>query len=70
MLDSKPDSGPIHLQCAKRWKLDADGAELVRMALVLCADHELNASSFTAHCVASTGANLRAGAVAGLAALT
>jgi citrate synthase len=70
MLDSKPDKEPIHRQCAKRWKLDADGAELIRMALVLCADHELNASSFTARCVASTGASLRAAVIAGLAALT
>ena len=40
------------------------------MALILCADHELNASSFTARCVASTGASLRAAIVGGLAALT
>jgi citrate synthase len=70
MLDSKPSEEPIHKQCAKKWKLDADGADLIRMALVLCADHELNASSFTARCVASTGASLRAAVVAGLAALT
>lgn len=70
MLDAKPHGAPIHLQCARQWKLDAEGADLVRMALVLCADHELNASSFTARCVASTGASLRAAVVAGLAALT
>jgi citrate synthase len=70
MLDSKPGKEPIHKQCAKKWKLDADGAELIRMALVLCADHELNTSCFTARCVASTGASLRASVIAGLAALT
>jgi len=37
---------------------------------VLCADHELNASSFTARCVASTGASLRAAVIGGLAALS
>jgi citrate synthase len=70
LLNSQPSEEPIHMQCAKKWKLDADGAELIRMALVLCADHELNTSSFVARCVASTGASLRAAVIAGLAALT
>ncbi|MBB1624235.1 citrate synthase family protein [Achromobacter sp. UMC71] len=70
LLQAPPASAPIHEQCARAWGLDADGADLIRMALVLCADHELNASSFTARCIASTGASLRAGIVGGLAALT
>lgn len=70
LLGKAPDKTPIHLQCAQAWALDAQGADLVRMALVLCADHELNASGFTARCVASTGASLRAAVVGGLAALT
>lgn len=70
LLQASPDTAPIHEQCARAWGVDADGAELIRMALVLCADHELNASSFTARCIASTGASLRAGIVGGLAALT
>lgn len=41
----------------------------VRAALVLCADHELNASSFTARCVASAGGTLYGAVGAGLAAL-
>ena len=61
---------PVHEQLAAVWKLDAAGADLVRMALVLYADHELNASSFTARCVASTGASLRAAVIGGLAALS
>jgi citrate synthase len=36
---------------------------------VLCADHELNVSSFTARCVASAGSHPYAVVVAGLAAL-
>lgn len=63
-------SEPIHRQIAEAWRLDAAGADLVRRALVLCADHELNASSFTVRCVASTGASLRAAVLAGLAALS
>lgn len=42
---------------------------LLDRALVLCADHELNVSSFTARCVASAGASPYAVVVAGLAAL-
>lgn len=70
LLGTAPSAEPIHRQCAKAWQLDGEGANLVRMALVLCADHELNASGFTARCVASTGASLRAAVVGGLAALT
>lgn len=70
LLGQPPDTAPVHLQCARAWGLDEAGADLIRMALVLCADHELNASSFTARCVASTGASLRASVIAGLAALT
>ncbi|VVE04727.1 excisionase [Pandoraea iniqua] len=71
LLGTAPSTAPIHEQCASAWGIDdADGADLIRMALVLCADHELNASSFTARCVASTGASLRASVIAGLAALT
>ncbi|MDG3441424.1 citrate synthase family protein [Nitrospirillum amazonense] len=69
LLGTAPAAGPIHKQCAQAWKLDKDGAELVRMALVLCADHELNASNFTARCIASTDASLRAAVIGGLAAL-
>lgn len=70
LLGTRPNATAIHEQCAQAWRLDAEGAQLVRMALILCADHELNASSFTARCVASTGTSLRASVIAGLAALT
>jgi citrate synthase len=70
VLRARPAAAPIHRQCASCWRLDDAGADLVRMALALCADHELNASSFTARCVASTGASLRAAVIGGLAALS
>ncbi|ETX02388.1 MAG: hypothetical protein ETSY1_03730, partial [Candidatus Entotheonella factor] len=38
-------------------------------ALILCADHELNISSFTARCVASAASTPYASVIAGLAAL-
>lgn len=65
-----PDRDPVHRQLARAWQLDERGADLVRQALTLCADHELNASSFAARCVASTGAELGACVTAGLAALS
>lgn len=69
-LRQPPQSAPIHQQLAAAWGVDDPGSELIRQALVLCADHELNASSFTARCVASTGASLKASIVAALAALS
>jgi len=69
-LRQTPKSGPIHRQLASGWGVGADKADLTRQALVLCADHELNASSFTARCVASTGASLKAAIIAALAALS
>ncbi|UHC16832.1 citrate synthase family protein [Methylobacterium currus] len=65
-----PDAAPLHWQCAEAWGLDPAGADALRRALVLCADHELNASGFTARCVASAGASLRAAVIGGLAALS
>jgi citrate synthase len=65
-----PSAAAIHVQVAEAFALDVRGAELVRAALVLCADHELNPSSFAARVVASTGASVRASTIAGLAALT
>jgi citrate synthase len=70
LLGTEPSAAPIHEQCAKAWRLNENGADMVRSALVLCADHELNASGFTARCVASTGASLRAAVIASLSALT
>jgi citrate synthase len=44
-------------------------APLLRAALIACADHELNVSTFTARCVASAGASPYNVVIAGLAAL-
>lgn len=68
-LRQAPQATPIHRQLAAAWGADEAGAGLIHQALVLCADHELNASSFTARCVASTGASLKAAVIAALAAL-
>jgi citrate synthase len=60
----------LHLRIAASWHLDAPGVDLVRRCLVLLADHELNASTFVARCVASTGATPYAVVSAALAALS
>ncbi len=62
---------PVHRQLAEAWRPgDAGLSELVRSALVLCAEHELNVSAFAARVVASTGAHLHATVCSGLAALS
>ncbi|QNN59649.1 citrate synthase family protein [Diaphorobacter ruginosibacter] len=63
-------SMPVHRILQRHWKLDDHAADLLRRALVLCADHELNASTFAVRVVASTGAQLHASLGAGLAALS
>ncbi|HVY03397.1 MAG TPA: citrate synthase [Caulobacterales bacterium] len=62
--------GPIHQRLAMSWGLDGRGADLVRRALILLMDHELNPSTFAARVAASTGASLSACALAGLATLS
>jgi citrate synthase len=54
---------------AKAWGVGDRHGDVVRSALILCADHELNVSSFTARCVASAGSHPYAVVAAGLAAL-
>ncbi|MEA2572322.1 MAG: citrate synthase [Acidobacteriota bacterium] len=48
---------------------DPDAADVIRAALIVCADHELNVSSFTARCVASAGSNPYSVVLGGLAAI-
>ncbi len=70
MLNTTPSAEPLHLQIAKVWAPDNKHApDLIRRALVLLADHELNASTFTVRCAASTGLSLYDAIIAGLAAL-
>ena len=63
-----PD-GPMHVALAGAWKKPGT-ADTIRRALVLSADHELNASSFAVRVVASTGASMANCMIAGLAALS
>jgi citrate synthase len=65
-----PAGIPVHRQLATIWNLDEPAADLVRRCLVLLADHELNASTFVARCVASTAATPYAVVSGALAALS
>jgi citrate synthase len=62
------DDQPSHVGLARLLGLDITGQSLLRMALVLHADHELNTSTFTARCAASTAANPYSAMAAGLCA--
>jgi citrate synthase len=49
---------PLHLALQRTWAPGrAEVGDVIRAALVLCADHELNVSAFTARCAASAGAS-------------
>ena len=66
---STPTGPAVDRALARAWGVKGRGVDVVRAALILCADHELNVSSFTARCVASAGSNPYAAVIAGLAAL-
>ncbi|RFP15319.1 citrate synthase [Duganella sp. BJB488] len=59
----------ISARLARAWRRPAS-EDLLRRALVLMADHELNASTFATRVAVSTGASLAAGVLAGFTTLT
>jgi citrate synthase len=61
--------GFVHQKLATLWNVSRKRADLIRRALVLVADHELNPSTFAARVAASTGAPLASAALAGYATL-
>ena len=69
MLGSAAPAGaPLHRRIALAWRARA-AEDIIRRALVLLADHELNASTFAARVAASTGTPISASLLAGLATL-
>lgn len=60
---------PLHVRLAAAWRRPR-AADDLRRALVLLADHELNASTFAARVTASTGASVAACLLTGLSTLT
>jgi citrate synthase len=61
---------PLHQRLARGWKQPRAVAELLRVALVLLADHELTSSAFAARIAASTGASLPSSLLAGITTLS
>ncbi len=59
----------LHHRAAASWHRP-DAADIVRRALILLAEHELNASTFATRVAVSTGAPLAAGVLSGLATLS
>jgi citrate synthase len=65
-----PAGGRLAEVLSRHWApRHAAAMRLLDAALILCADHELNVSAFTARCVASAGANPYEVVTAALAAL-
>lgn len=70
MLGSKAAAPtPLHRRMAQAWRARR-AEDVIRRALILLADHELNASTFATRVAVSTGASLSAGLLAGLATLS
>ncbi|WP_229260968.1 citrate synthase family protein [Duganella levis] len=71
MIGAGPTSDgiPISRRLARAWRAEAH-EDLIRRALVLMADNELNASTFATRVAISTGASLAAGVLAGFTTLT
>src|SRR5690606_14667129 len=73
LVDAVAGPGPrllLHQRLARAWKADERAAQLIRRALVLSADHELDAATFAARVAAGAGASLAAAALAGLSTLS
>lgn len=61
-------SGAVHERLARAWHVE-HASDAIRAALILCADHEFNVSTFTVRCVASARSTPYAAVIAGLSAL-
>ena len=62
--------GPVHTRVGCVWGAPSEAEDVIRRALVLLSDHELNASTFAVRVCASTGASLPAALLAGMATLS
>ncbi|WP_417687231.1 citrate/2-methylcitrate synthase [Roseibium sp.] len=61
-------SATVHEGIGAAWQVDPEVEGLLRAALVLSADHELNTSAFAVRCAASTRAPLHAALISGVGA--
>ncbi len=70
LLQTETQTAPIHVQFGDAWQISGAGQEILRAALVLAADHELNTSAFAVRCAASTRAPLHAALLSGIGAFS
>jgi citrate synthase len=70
VCDAAPGDAPLHERLAQGWGCAVGAGDRLRQAMVLMADHDLNASTFAARVAASTGASLPACILAGLCTLS
>jgi citrate synthase len=63
-------AGGVAATLTKAWGVPPEARPLLEAALILCVDHELNVSAFTARCIASADAPLYGAVAGGLAALS
>jgi citrate synthase len=68
-LSGSAGEGKLHLRLARALGVKGRATDMIRRALVLMSDHELNPSTFAVRIAASTGAPLAACVLAGLATL-
>ena len=59
-VQREEEAGALHERLGRAWRAPREQWDAIRCALVLLADHELNASTFAARVTASTGASLAA----------
>lgn len=63
-----PDTRPVHQFIAEFLGLDSAFADLIRRALILCIDHELDPTTYTVRVAANVGVTPYYAAIVGLAA--
>jgi citrate synthase len=69
VISGRAPAATIDVTLGKAWTPRRAGTTAIRSALILCADHELNVSAFTARCAASAQATVYDVVAAGLSAL-
>ncbi len=58
VLSQRASTAPLHQALQEAWASRRPNlGDVIRTALILCADHELNVSAFAARCAASAGAS-------------
>ena len=68
-LPREEHEGAIHERLGRAWRAPRNGWDAIRRALVLLADHELNASTFAARVIAATLSDIHSAVTGAIGAL-